>query len=145
MRPSRTSSPEARPDVPYVTAWSRYVDEGGVPLADPDLGYAPLGNHAAMNGDLNVAGDAAAVIRRRIFDAGFRYSEELTSFEDWHFYRELQRAGQIGEVIPERLLRYRVRGDSLTARVVHRHRGRLHAEIEALMHENGMRWTSSSA
>ncbi len=48
-------------------------------------------------------------MRRRIFDAGFRYSEELTSFEDWHFYRELQRAGHFGAVIPERLLRYRVR------------------------------------
>ena len=92
-----------------------------------------------------MAGDAAAVIRRRIFDAGFRYSEELTSFEDWHLYRELQRAGHFGAVIPERLLRYRVREDSMQAQIAQPRRARLVGEIEALMRENAVRWTSSNA
>lgn len=136
---------EARPEIAYVTSWSRYIEVDGTPRAGVDLGYEPLGNHTELTADENVAGDAAAVLRRAIFDAGFRYSEELTSFEDWHLYRELQRAGHFGAVIPERLLRYRVRDDSLQARFAGPRRERLRGEIEALMRENAVRWTSSSA
>jgi glycogen synthase len=136
---------EERPDVAYVTSWSRYVDEEGTPWDGPTLGYAPLGNHATLNAEQNVAGDAAAVIRRRLFDAGFRYSEELTSFEDWHFYRELQRAGHLGAVIPERLLRYRVRGDSMRAMIAEPNLGRLMGEIDARILESGTQWSTSSA
>jgi glycosyltransferase involved in cell wall biosynthesis len=135
---------EAHPELAYVTAWSRYVDDDGTPLEGPVLGYQPLGNHAAVNAEENVAGDAAALLPRRIFDAGFRYSEELTSFEDWHLYRELQRAGHFGAVIPERLLRYRVREDSMQAVIAQPRRARLVAEIETLIRENEVRWTSSS-
>ena len=135
---------EERRDLAYVTSWSRYIDKRGEPRGGPNLGYEPLGNHAALNSEQNVAGDAAAVIRRRIFDAGFRYSEELTSFEDWHLYRELQCAGRFGAVIPERLLYYRVRENSMQALIAQRHRARLMGEIEALIRENGTRWTSSS-
>ncbi len=136
---------ERRREVAYVTSWSRYIEADGTPRGGADAGYEPLGNHAALNVQQNVAGDAAAVLRRRIFDAGFRYSEELTSFEDWHLYRELQRAGHFGAVIPERLVRYRVREDSLQAQFAQPRRARLIGEIEALIRENGMRWTSSSA
>jgi glycosyltransferase involved in cell wall biosynthesis len=136
---------ERRPEVAYVTAWSRYVDEDGSPREGHDLGYEPLGNHAELNAEENVAGDAAAVIRRRVFDAGFRYSEELTSYEDWHLYRELQRAGLGGAVIPERLIRYRVRAESMQARIAVPNRPRLVGEIEARLRENEVRWTSSNA
>jgi glycogen synthase len=133
---------ERRPEVAYVTSWSRYVDEGGVPLPGADLGYEPLGNWARLVSEENVAGDAVAVIRRRIFEDGFRYSEELTSFEDWHFYRELARAGHYGKVIPERLIRYRVRPDSMQAEIAQPHRRRLHGEIEALIRQHAIRWTA---
>ena len=136
---------EARPEVAYVTAWSRYIDEDGAPREDVNLGYQPLGNHAGLNSRENVAGDAAALLRRRLFDAGFRYSEELASFEDWHLYRELQRARHFGVVIPERLLRYRLRTDSMQAQLAKPKRERLSGEIEALIRENEVRWTSSSA
>ncbi len=136
---------EHRPEAAYATSWSRYVDDSGTPLSGPDLGYEPLGNQAELVTRENVAGDAAALIRRRIFDAGFRYSEELTSFEDWHLYRELALAGHLGAVIPERLLRYRVRADSMQAQIAQPRRARLEAEIEALIRENAVRWTSSSA
>jgi len=136
---------ERRPEVAYVTSWSRYIAPDGTPRTEGDVGYEPLGNHAALNAEQNVAGDAAAILRRRIFDAGFRYSEELTSFEDWHLYRELQRAGHFGVVIPERMLRYRVREDSLQAQFAQPKRARLLGEIEARMRENEVRWTSSSA
>jgi glycosyltransferase involved in cell wall biosynthesis len=136
---------EQRSDVGYVTSWSRYIEADGTPRGGTDVGYQPLGNHAALNAEENVAGDAAAVLRRRIFDAGFRYSEELASFEDWHLYRELQRAGHFGAVIPERLLGYRVRADSMQAQFAQPKRARLRGEIEALIRENAIRWTSSSA
>ena len=55
---------EAHPELAYVTAWSRYVDEDGEPLPGPVLGYEPLGNHAAVIAEENVAGDAAALLPR---------------------------------------------------------------------------------
>ncbi len=136
---------EHRPEVAYVTSWSRYVDADGTPRSGPRLGYQPLGNHARLVTQDNVAGDAAALIRRRIFDAGFRYSEELTSFEDWHFYQELRRAHHFGAVIPERLLDYRVREDSMQAQIAQPRRARLQGEITALLCENEVQWKSSSA
>ncbi len=135
---------ECRPEIAYVTAWSRYIDADGSPRPGP-LGYQPLGNQAALVAQDNVAGDAAAVIRRGIFDTGFAYSRELTSFEDWALYRELAHAGHFGTVIPERLLGYRVRQDSMQARIAQPKRARLRGEIEALIRENAVTWTSSSA
>jgi glycosyltransferase involved in cell wall biosynthesis len=136
---------ERRPEIAYVTSWSRYIEDDGTPRPGPQLGYQPLGNRAALVARENVAGDAAALIRRRIFDAGFRYSEELTSFEDWALYRQLRGAGHFGVVIPERLVRYRVRADSMQAQFAQPNRPRLEGEIEALIRENEVRWTSSSA
>jgi glycogen(starch) synthase len=138
---------EARPEVAYATSWSAYVDERGNHPGGTDLGFQPLGtgpHSIEPNRVHNVSGDAAAVIRRRVFELGFGYSEELTSYEDWHFYRELERAGQLGTVIPERLLRYRVHERQMTRQVALQHRDRLEAEIEAHMRENAIRWTSSS-
>jgi hypothetical protein len=92
----------------------------------------------------NVAGDAAAVIPRRIFDLGFRYSEELTSFEDWHLYRELRQAGRFGAVIPERLIHYRLRADSMQTQFAQPRRARLRGEVQALLRENEVQWKSLS-
>ncbi len=133
---------ESQPEVAYVTSWSRYMDTDGTLREGPEVGYQPLGNHAALNAEQNVAGDAAALLRRSLFDGGFRYSEELTSFEDWHLYRRLQRAGHFGVVIPERLLRYRVRADSMQAQIAQPNRDRLLSEIDALIRENETQWTS---
>jgi hypothetical protein len=136
---------ESRPELAYATSWSRYVQEDGTPRPGP-LGYQPLGNeHAKLLADEDVAGDAAAVIRRGIFDAGFRYSEELTACEDWHFYRELAAAGHYGAVIPQRLLHYRVRADSMQAEVGVPKRGRILEEIEGLLRASAIEWTCRGA
>ena len=37
-----------------------------------------------------------AVIRRGLFERGFAYSTELTSYEDWLLYLELHQAGHYG-------------------------------------------------
>jgi glycosyltransferase involved in cell wall biosynthesis len=134
---------ESDRDVAYVTAWSRYIDGRGEPLDPPD-GYQPFGNRHPVNALNNVAGDAAALVRRRVFDLGLSYSEELASYEDWAFYRELQRRGHFGVVIPERLIGYRVREDSMTSEVALANRQRIDAEIAAFLRENEVRWTSVS-
>jgi glycogen(starch) synthase len=135
---------ERRPEVAYVTSWSRYIGEDGRLRPGPAVGYQPLGNQAAVLERENVAGDAAAVIRRRLFDAGFWYSEELTAFEDWALYRELAQAGHFGAVIPRRLVRYRVRDDSMQARIAQPRRARLEGEIAAHVRARAMRWTAAA-
>ncbi|ADB53864.1 glycosyltransferase [Conexibacter woesei] len=125
----------------YVTSWSRYVDERGEPTDELSTGYQPLGNETELIVRDNVAGDAAAVIRHRIFDLGFAYSQDLTSYEDWHFYLELHRAGHHGLVIPERLLDYRVRRDSMIREIGLPQTARLVAEINAHVLEKEIAWT----
>ncbi len=91
-----------------------------------------------------MAGDACAVVRRRVFESGHAYSEELTSYEDWHFYRQLRAAGLTGAIIPQRLIRYRVREDSMQAQIAQPNRPHLTTEINARIRENALRWTSRS-
>jgi glycogen(starch) synthase len=135
---------EADPGVAYVATWSLYIDENGDAREGPDAGYRPIGNSAEMVMEQNVAGDAAAVIRRRVFDLGHWYSTELTSFEDWQLYRELHAAGLYGCVIPEPLLLYRVRTDSLLREVGFRQAERLRGEMNAHPMERRMQWDQSS-
>ncbi|MCW3039963.1 MAG: glycosyl transferase group 1, partial [Solirubrobacterales bacterium] len=132
---------EANPDIDYVTSWSRYVDEAGTPFPPPAEGYRPVGNWSALVEERNVAGDGTAVIRRSVFDR-HRFSEGLTSFEDWALYRELARAGRHGRVIPEMLWRYRVREQSMLREVGLGHDERLRDEMDALIREQEVTWVS---
>ena len=93
----------------------------------------------------NVAGDATAVIPRRVFDAGHTYSTRLTSFEDWAFYRELAAAGLYGHVVPERLLRYRIRAKSMLREIGLPHNRVLTSERDAHVRERGVAWQLTSA
>ncbi|MDQ2980771.1 MAG: glycosyltransferase [Actinomycetota bacterium] len=133
---------ERRDDVAYVTSWSRYIDDEGMPSPPPSLGYQPVSNDMRDLGAVNTAGDAAAVIRRRVFDRGFSYSVDATSYEDWLFYRRLERAGLHGHVIPERLLLYRVRGTSMMRDIGLPHHERLIGEMEAHLRSQEVQWTS---
>jgi len=136
---------QARPDYAYVTSWSRYVNEAGQSASDEfGEGYQPLGNWSDMINRDNVAGDATAVMRRRIFDLGHWYSQDMTSYEDWLLYRELQHAGMEGAVIPERLFRYRVREGSMIREVGLQKQGRLADEMRAHILEKEVRWESKN-
>jgi glycosyltransferase involved in cell wall biosynthesis len=134
---------ERRPELAYVTAWSEYMDERGRPLGAG--GYRPLGNAVASLERENLAGSAMAVFRRRLFEDGLRYSPDLTSYEDWLVYRELQAAGERGHVIPETLLRYRVRRGSMLRAVAMPGRKRLLGELRAHAREAEVSWTPSNA
>jgi glycogen(starch) synthase len=128
----------------FVTSWTRYIDDDGTPHHGAAAGYQPLGNWGSVLEE-NMAGDAAAVIRRRIFDRGYWYSQDLTSYEDWQLYRELHAAGLYGHVIPERLLRYRLRGGSMLRDIGLPLQGRLKGEMDAHLIERRIEWESRSA
>jgi glycosyltransferase involved in cell wall biosynthesis len=134
----------ARPDLAYVTSWSRYIGPDGTPIEPADTGYQPLGNWSDMIHRDNVAGDATAVIRRRVFDLGYWYSQDMTSYEDWLLYRELHVAGIEGAVMPERLFKYRVREGSMIREVGLQKQGRLADEMRAQVRERQVRWESRS-
>jgi glycogen synthase len=135
---------EAEPRVAFATTWSQYVDEDGNELEGLGAGYQPVGNASPAVLKDNIAGDAAAVIRKRVFDLGHWYSPELTSYEDWQFYRELHVAGLYGRAIPERLLLYRIRPESMIRDVGLDQTARLYGEMTADLREKEMTWESRS-
>jgi glycogen(starch) synthase len=132
---------QQEPDVSYVTSWSHFIDEEGVVLSEKVGGYRPIGNGTRALDELNIAGSAEAVFDRRVFDLGIRYSVDLTSYEDWLHFRELQARGFIGHVIPEPLLYYRIRPASMVrTTTIHEH-DRLIDEMEAHLREQEVAWT----
>lgn len=135
----------ARPELGFVTTWSQYMDESGTLLPLPDNGYTPLGAWSPLIDGDNVAGDGTCLLRRAVFDMGHRYDIELTSFEDWFFYRELHHAGIEGDVVPERLFRYRVRTDSMLRTVGLRNATLIHDEMRARIIEREVSWTPKNA
>lgn len=131
---------ESQPDLAYVSTWSRYVDQDGIELYPLDQGYQPLGNMSELVRVMNVAGVATAVIRRHVFDLGFAYSHDLTSYEDWSFYRDLGENGYEGIVIPERLFRYRIRPESMFRQIGMPKADRLKREIDTHLREGRIEW-----
>jgi glycogen(starch) synthase len=134
---------ERDPELAYVTSWVEYVDPGGHPLSDADGGYVPFGNWTDLVERNNLAGTCTAVVRRRLFELGFAYSTDLTSYEDWLLYLELYRAGHHGAVIPERLIRYRVRDESMMRTVGAPRLPRLYDELRAHLREHEIGWTGA--
>ena len=133
---------EEDPAVAYVASWSLYIDENGEAYDGPDGGYRPIGNSPSLVMAENVAGDGTAVIRRRVFERGYWYSTDLTSYEDWQLYRELHEAGIFGRVIPEPLLLYRVRRESMLREVGLPQHVRLLEEMNAHLIERRIEWES---
>ncbi|WP_210491614.1 glycosyltransferase [Patulibacter sp. SYSU D01012] len=131
---------EADPEMAFVTSWSLYVDEHGVPHEGIDRGYQPIGNSSDLVRENNVAGDAVALFRRSVFDDGYWYDEELTSFEDWYHYWRLHDAGRVGHVIPERLFRYRVRSSSMIREFGIDSTARLLGEMQSRRREEEVEW-----
>jgi hypothetical protein len=135
---------ERDPELAYVTAWTRYHDEDMQPYPDGG-GYQPYGNWSALIERSNVAGTCTSVIRRAVFDQGFVYSRDLTSYEDWFLYREMHHAGLHGGVVPERLFNYRVRKRSMMRQIGQPLLGRLVDEMRAHVRERDMEWVATGA
>jgi glycosyltransferase involved in cell wall biosynthesis len=131
---------ERQPDLAYATAWTSFIDKDGFEL-EPEQGFQPLGNMTELMKVTNVAAVATSVIRRRVFDLGFSYSQDLTSFEDWSLYRDLGENGYEGLVIPERLFRYRVRPESMLREIGAPRKERLMRELDTHLTEGRIEWT----
>jgi glycogen(starch) synthase len=132
------------PELAYVTTWVDYMEPDGTPYPEGTGGYAPFGNWSRLLERNNVGGTCVALMRRRIFERGFRWNHELTSFEDWMLYLELARAGLHGAVVPERLLRYRVRPDSMMRTDGRPQTGRIVGEITAHLRESEVQWLAQA-
>jgi glycogen(starch) synthase len=130
---------EADRDAVYAATWSRFMLEDGTLVDD---GYRPLGNFAELVSEQNVAGAAASLIRREVFERGFAYDTELPSYEDWYLFRQLHEAGLYGHVIPEPLLRYRVRSDSMLRLVGAPEMKRYREEMDTRLRERAMEWVA---
>ena len=136
---------ESDPRIAYVGTWSRYVDEFGTPFGGPGAGFQPLSNFLDTMRRGNVAGDAATLVRRSVYDRGYWYSDELTSYEDWDFFYRVRSAGLYGHCIPQRLLRYRVRASSMLREVGLPEAARLEGELIAHRRAHEISWTSPNA
>ena len=135
---------ERDPELAYATTWVEYMEPDGTRIVSDSGGYMPLGNWSSLMDVNNVGGTCSSVIRRRVFDLGFEYSPDLTSYEDWLFYAEIARAGQHGAVIPERLFRYRVRPESMMRQDGSPRTALIFNEIHAHLREKEMAWAATS-
>lgn len=130
-------------DLAYVTSWLTYMDERGHPVRESD-GYRPFGNWSTLLIDRNVGGSATALFRRSVFD-DVQYHPDLTSYEDWYLYQELQAEQLWGAVIPEYLITYRVRTDSMTRQIAVHNRELLRGEMAAHLEERKIQWQPRNA
>ena len=132
---------ESEADVAYVTSWERLIDDSGEAVYPEEWRwhYRFISNFCPSVFDENIAGDAPGVFRRALFDAGFCYNATLAAYEDWDIYQRLARAGRYGHVIPEGLVAYRVRPDSLLRKSGLPNDRRLRGELAAanVARENG--------
>jgi glycogen synthase len=124
-----------QPELAYVTCWLRFVDPHGDELGQ---GYAPLGNHVLGDEKENWDGDTSALVSRQALEL-LRppFVPDGPMQGDWLLYRRLREAGAYGAVIPEQLVRYRVRPRS----VLREHDDRLHRRTWA----EGSDWRALAA
>jgi glycogen(starch) synthase len=134
---------EQDPELAYVTSWVEYMDPEGVTVSDDDTGYMPFGNWSSLMRRNNVGGTCVAVMRRSLFEDGLAYSTDLTSYEDWLLFLGMHELGHYGGIVPERLIRYRVRDESMMRTVGKPKVERLYAEIAAHSRERSIVWSPS--
>jgi glycosyltransferase involved in cell wall biosynthesis len=91
---------------------SPYLERFGA--CEPDI-WTPLGASAEYGLFANSYGDSNFLINANAFNAMGGFDERLKWFEDWDFLARLTLAGYDYDVIPEPLLKYRVRPDGVNA------------------------------
>ncbi len=134
---------EHDPELAYVSSWVEYMDPDGVTVSDEDSGYMPFGNWSTLIRRNNVGGTCVALMRRSLFEGELGYSTDLTSYEDWLLYLRLHELGRSGAIIPERLIRYRIRDESMMRTIGDPKVARLFKEITAHARGREIVWSPS--
>ncbi len=117
---------QREPKLAYVTALVGYFRQSPVRRFG---GWVPLGLHRDLLPIHNCAGCCMALFRASAVRYAGGYSTDLTSYEDWDLYCALAERGGHGAVIPDFLLHYRIRPDSLLRTEVEMRRQHLHARV----------------
>jgi glycosyltransferase involved in cell wall biosynthesis/GT2 family glycosyltransferase len=98
------------PGATFVTSLVRYFYESP---DRPHGGWVPLGIDRDLLAFTNCAATCTALIDREALRAAGGYDPWLTSYEDWDLWCRLAARGARGLVIPEFLISYRCRPDSM--------------------------------
>lgn len=78
----------------------------------PVTGWVPLGLHRDLLTCFNVGGASAALFRREALEAVGGWDPTMPGYEDWELWCRMALKGMRGVVVPEFLLRYRLRPGS---------------------------------
>ncbi|MEM8757554.1 MAG: glycosyltransferase [Planctomycetota bacterium] len=116
------------PDLAYATALVSYFREDP---ARRGYGWVPVGPHRDLLLIHNCAGCCMAMFRAAALRDIGGYCEQLTAYEDWDVYCSLAERDQKGAIIPEFLLFYRTRADSLLRTEAEVRKQHLHAAVIA--------------
>jgi hypothetical protein len=130
-----------------VSAWMSFIEPDGRHATEIGGGSMPFGNWTELADERNIGGHSALTLRRRLFDRGFRYRDEMAYAEDHQLYRELRWADHYGEVIPEKLYRYRIRPGSMTREYDASsllQSGRVDEELAGVTRRESMNWIDGS-
>ncbi|MBJ7355254.1 MAG: glycosyltransferase [Thermoleophilaceae bacterium] len=130
---------ELDPETAYITSILKLINPDGTPHAEYPVS-AMIGNFPAYVEEKNCCGDAMAMVRRSVFDAGHRYAEDIGTEEDREFYLGLRAAGRFGHAVPEPMLEYRVRGDSMARTLTREGELRMPGELAARRRRRTVRW-----
>ncbi|MGP1273102.1 MAG: glycosyltransferase [Phycisphaerales bacterium] len=118
----------AEPDLAYATALVSYFRETP---ARRFGGWVPVGLHRDLLPIHNCAGCCMALFRREALESIGGYCTDLTAYEDWDVYCALASSDARGVIIPEFLLHYRIRDNSLLRTEAEVRKQHLHAALLA--------------
>ncbi|MCC5785314.1 MAG: glycosyltransferase [Phycisphaerales bacterium] len=100
---------ERNPDASYATPLIASFRKD--PLK-PVTGWVPLGLHRDLLTCFNVGGASAALFRREAIEEVGGWDPTMPGYEDWELWCRMALLGMQGVVVPEFLLRYRLRPGS---------------------------------
>ncbi|MFI4916755.1 MAG: glycosyltransferase [Phycisphaerales bacterium JB060] len=112
LHAARQPSKSSRPLAMVTSMVAAFPDPPGTHLDAPWV-WLPLGLERDMLPAANVCSCCVALIDKDAIAAVGGYDAWLTSYEDWDFYCALASRGYRCEIIPERLIYYRQRQESM--------------------------------
>jgi GT2 family glycosyltransferase len=116
---------------PHVVAVGTFMRCFTTDPSTPTGGWMPLGLDRDLLASANHACPASCLLRRQaVLEAG-GYDEHLVSFEDWDLWCTLAERGHEAAIVPEFLLHYRQRPDSMYHALAIRHEALLRAQLLA--------------